>query len=415
MMRKPSIALPWLIVTLWWGLYLVLLFPIYTSHPNGAGDFGWTWRGAERVIHNIPLYENMTSQDYNYPPLLAQLVSPVVARFDRQTTNIIWYGFNSLLFFVTLGLLTRYIPDKRSRLIFWLAPAAFMPVYMSLFLGQSTFIQTILIAGAWMAYKDKKPAITGALLAGAVWTKFYPGLLLIYFVWKREWRVTISGLISTVFLVVFQIAVSGFDAFRDYFVEVLPDLAVHGQPELNHSNHSIVAFAEKLFSVSPQIDPLLISPALMHLTRFGLTIAIMGLLLYLSSRPASLQKTPPDQFDLEYALTLLSALLIGSTLGVHAMLPTLLVLFVLFRSRYGLSAVSRTRLKLITLLAVILINVHWFIIWGYVMPPSEAQLPALVLSLPFFGMLLLWGMVAYLLYKQRRLAAVPAILKTALA
>ncbi|HEX2906534.1 MAG TPA: glycosyltransferase family 87 protein, partial [Phototrophicaceae bacterium] len=255
-----------------------------------------------------------------------------------------------MLLFITLWLLSRYIPTPRSRQIFWAATPFYMPVFMSFFLGQSTFVQLILLAGAWVAFKENKRVITGVLIAFAVWLKFYPGLFIIYFLWKRDWRVVTSSLITTALVILFQIAISGLDAF-------------------------IVAFAQKLFSESPQVMPLLINPLMVHLTRFGLTFIVLGALFYLTAHPVRMQQTTEDQFDLEYAVTLLSALLLGSTLGIHAMLPVLPVFVILLRRKYGLSHLSRYRLKLLCTAASILINIHWFIMWAYVLPPSENVVP----------------------------------------
>jgi hypothetical protein len=188
---------------------------------------------------------------------------------------------------------------------------------------------------------------------------------------------------------------------------VLPVLAAEGQPALNHSNNAVLGFAQKLFSESPQIIPLVISPALVMLTRWGLTFALVGITLYLISRPARIAQTSSEKFDLEYAAVLLVALLSGSTLGIHGMLSVLLVYVILFRSRYGLSLSARRWFKLLAATSALFINLHLFIILGYLQPPSANTLPALALSLPFFGMILLWGMTAYLLFKQRQI--VPAV------
>jgi hypothetical protein len=393
--------LPWVGIAIFWTIYLLVMLMIYTNHPNGGGDYNFTWRGAQRIIHNIPLYKDMDPNfDYNYPPLLAQVVSPIVAVTNQQTSQVIWYCINVVLLLLIMIMLTGYIPRREWRLIFWAATPLFVPVYISLFLGQSTFVQLILLAGAWSAFKEKKRILTGVLIALAVWTKFYPGLFILYFLWKREWRVAASAALTTVGVILFQTLVSGADAMVDYFTKVLPSLFVEGQPSINHTNNSIVAFSQKMFSISPQIQPVLISPLLMHVTRFGLSFLVLSVLIYLISHPIQMRKTSADQFDLEYALVFLSALLLGSTLATHAMLPTLFVFVLLFRNSKFFNGITRKRLIMRAFAAVILINVHMFIILGDLQPPSENVLPALYLSTPFFGMMLIWGITSQTLAKQ---------------
>jgi hypothetical protein len=401
-MKNPRYYLPWVLIGLLWLVFLAVALLIYTTHPNGAGDYGYYYRGVSRILDGRPLYADLQSSDYVGPPLQVQLMTPLVAvARDERTSARLWFALNIVLLTGTLALLSRFITRRHHRLILWAVTPLFAPTLMSFWMGQITIVLLAATAGAWAAYRTGRPRLAGVLLALAVWTKFYPGLLVLYFLWKREWRVVFSAAVTTLLAIIFQMAVSGADTFVYYLLNVLPNLTAEGQPALNHSNNAILGFAQKLFSESPQIIPLLVSPALVTLTRFGLLFGLGGLTLYLISRPAAMSRTPAEKFDLEYAAVLLVALLAGSTLGIHGMLSALLVYIVLFRERYGLSPRQRTRLKMLSLVSALLINLHMPIILGYLQPPSDNTLPALALALPFFGMMLIWGLVMWLLSRQR--------------
>lgn len=402
-MKNPRSYLPWVLIGLLWLIFLALALLIYTTHPNGAGDFGYYYQGIQRILDGRPLYADLQSSDYVGPPLQIQLMAPLVAvARDEGTSARLWFALNVVLLAGTLALLSRFITRRHHRMILWVVTPLFAPALMSLWLGQITIVLLAATVGAWAAYRTGRPRLAGVLLALAVWTKFYPGLLVLYFLWKREWRVVFGAAVTTLLAIIFQMAVSGVDAFVYYILNVLPNLTADGQPVLNHSNNAILGFAQKMFSESPQIIPLLVSPALVTLTRFGLLFGLGGVTLYLISRPTTaLSRTPAEKFDLEYAAVLLVALLAGSTLGVHGMLSALLVYVVLFYERHGLSPRQRTRLKLLSLVSALLINLHMPIILGYLQPPSDNTLPAPALALPFFGMVLLWGMVVWLLSRQR--------------
>jgi hypothetical protein len=389
-MKNPRSYLPWLLVGLLWLVFLAVALLIYTTHPNGAGDFGYYYRGIQRILDGRPPYTDLQSSDYVGPPLQVQLMTPLVAvARDEETSARLWFALNAALLAGTLALLCRFIARRHHRLILWAVTPLFAPALMSLWLGQITIVLLAATVGAWAAYRTGRPRLAG-------------GLLVLYFLWKREWRVVLSAAVTTLLAIIFQMAVSGVDAFVYYMLNVLPNLTADGQPVLNHSNNAILGFAQKMFSESPQIIPLLVSPALVALTRFGLLFGLGGVTLYLISRPTTaLSRTPAEKFDLEYAAVLLVALLAGSTLGVHGMLSALLVYVVLFYERHGLSPRQRTRLKLLSLVSALLINLHMPIILGYLQPPSDNTLPAPALALPFFGMVLLWGMVVWLLYRQR--------------
>ncbi len=398
-MKPKHIRTRWLLVALLWALFLGPTFYLYMNHPSGGGDFTYYYRGMQRLLNSTPLYENLAAIDYVGPPLQIQLMSPLaMLTADQAGAERLWFGINVIVLLGTLALLSRYVSQRHHRLILWTAPVFFVATYQSFLFGQVTIILLALTAGAWAAYREQRPILAGVLLAVAVWTKFYPGLLLAYFLWKREWRVVLAGAVTTLVVIGVQAVISGADTLLYYFTHVLPQLAAEGQPYLNHSNNSILGFAQKTFTEAPQVIPLLVSPALMTITRYGLLLGLGGVTLYYLSRPAiPLARTSLEKYDLEYAAVLLLALLGGSTLDLHGMLSALLPFVILFRHRYGLPPQMRLRLKVISLLAVILINTHHLVILGFLRPPSEVEMPSLALSLPFFGMLLLWGMVAWML------------------
>lgn len=388
----------WLPVGLLWLVFLTAMLVIYVNHPNGAGDFEIYYRGALRVMNGTPLYANLQGGDYLGPPLVIQLAVPVVAlTADFRQAAVVWFFINALALAGTLAALLRYVQGQPMRLALAAAPVFFGPVLITLWWGQSSPLVFALTAGAWIAYKEKKPLLAGILLAVAVWTKFYPGLLIVYFVWKREWQVTAGAVIGTVAAVTVQAAVSGLDVFLSYFTDVLPALAAQGEPDVVYGSHSILSFVQRLFAEAPQVTPLLVSPTLLTISRVGLSLALLGATALAVSRPIRLRQTPPERFDMEFTLVLQAALLLGSTLGTYSLVSTLLAYVLILRNtpRYR---VKRTGLWLF--ITGVLFTLHPLLVIGYLMPPSTNTLPALALSLPFFGMMLLWAMVAFMLFRH---------------
>lgn len=392
----------WLLVGLLWALFLAAALWLYLNHPNGAGDFEIYYRGALRIIHGIPLYANLQPGDYLGPPLVVQLAAPIVAlTADFRQASVVWFFVNVLALIVTLAALLRYIPGGRTRLMLAAAPVFFGPVLITLWWGQSSPLVFALTAWSWIAYKEKKPLFTGILLAIAVWTKFYPGLMIVYFIWKREWRVTLGAIIGTTAVVAFQAGIAGINVFVGYFTDVLPTLFAQGQPDLIYASHSILSFAQRLFSESPQVIPLLVSPSLLTITRVGLSSALLGITGLASSRPVRLSQTPAGRFDLEYTLVLQAALLLGSTLGTYSLVSVFLPYALILRNTPRRRMPSTGLLLFIT---GVFMTLHPLLVIGYLQPPSDNTLPALVLSLPFFAMVIIWGMTAYLLFRQRQIA-----------
>lgn len=410
-MKPKHRSIAWILVGLLWLLFLTAALWLYLNHPNGAGDFAIYYRGALRVIDGTPLYTNLHAGEYQGPPLVVQLTAPIVALTENfQQSAVVWFVVNVLMLVGTLAALLRYLPGQRTRLSLVAASVFFSPILVTLWWGQSSPLVFALTAWAWIAYKEKKPLLTGVLLAIAVWTKFYPGLLIVYFIWKRESRVTAGAIIGTIVVTAFQAGLCGVEVFLGYFTDVLPTLFTQGEPSVIYGSHSILSFAQRLFGEAPQVIPVLVNPVLLTITRVGLSLALLVTTTLAISRPVRLSQTPPGRFDLEYILVLHAALLLGSTLGTYSLVSILLSFILILRNT------PRPRIQLTGLglfITGVLMTLHPLIVIGYLQPPSENTLPALALALPFFAMVMLWGLVAFVLFKQQQVAATTDNIRTA--
>jgi hypothetical protein len=394
-MRVGARVIPFLIVVLWM-LWIAVTLVANQSHSVGAGDFSYYYRGAMRILNEQGLYTNLNvAYDYVGPPLVVQMVIPLAAFSDFKGAAALWFLVNLIALAASLAMMSSIFSDaaktRRTYWVFWLLPLGFMPLFYAFWLGQVTPIMLFFTVGAWYAYRKGYPVLTGLLLAIVVWTKFYPGLLILYFVWKREWRVVGSAIIGTGLVILFQMTLVGVDGFIAFFRDVLPPLLAEGQIAVNHSNNSVLGFAQRLFTPSPQVIYVADSPLLTAITRYGLTAALLSSLLVLSVR-TPLKATSQTVFDVEYSLTLLVAMLLGSTLGYHSLIAAILPMVVVYQAA-GKAVVNKRRAILYTMVAYLLMNIHLFIMLGALKPPSDNMLPALALSLPFFGMMLLWALL----------------------
>ncbi len=384
---------PWslrLLVALWWAVFSLITLLIYLNHAIGAGDYDIYHRGASRVAAGIPLYENLQGTDYLGPPLQVQLLAPIVAVTDYHTSSVLWFGINLGAAVFGVHLLARRLPNP---LLFWALVPLFLPLFHSLWFGQVTPILFAVTALAWTAYHERRYMWCGALLAIIVWTKFYPGLFLVYFVWRGDWRVVAGGVVGTVGVVGFQVLVSGPQTFITYLTEVLPLLFSEGQPHLNHAFNAVLNFSQRLFIASPYTIPLFENPALASALRLGVSALLAGVLVIQTRRL-------PRHFDLEFALVLTTALLLGSTLAIYGML-TMLLCFVVLWMHAG-TARDQRRVFLAILVIGAGANVHLLLM----LAPQMAR-PALLLSMPFFGMMSAWALNVWQIAAQRTAAPAP--------
>jgi uncharacterized membrane protein len=130
-------------------------------------------RGASGIM-DAPLYV--------YPPTLAVLMQPLLL-FSPDGAALVWFGVNSVLLVVGLGLLFKQsnIRYHRMRAALLLLPMLFVPVVRNLYLGQLNILMLVLIVLAYLAFVRKHPYICGALLALATWLKVWPIALIGYY------------------------------------------------------------------------------------------------------------------------------------------------------------------------------------------------------------------------------------------
>jgi hypothetical protein len=384
----------WALIALLWTGYLYLAYFLSVHGRFGLVDFRVYYNSARMLVEGQNPYQGLLN--YLYPPLLAQLLMPLASATTMETAWIIWFAFNVLVMWGTIGLLNRYVSASKRWLV-WLMPVLFWAFLEALVVGQVTIILMALFAFAWAAAKENRPGIAGAILAFAAWLKLYPVLFIIYFAWKRNWMLVGSAAIWVVALALVQIAISGTTPFFE-MIPVLSTLSNEGQVYLASANASVFGFASQLFEDNAIVQPLSISPAAYLISRIGLTIGILAGTFYCAAQsPAHWPNRPLDnRFNLEYALVLTCALLLSPTLWVSGMPPLALVYFLLWHSRPP--GRKGRYIGWFSLIACMTLTVYYFFIIGYSPDPPQS---GLLLSFGFYTILLTWGLMAYLLLRER--------------
>ena len=285
----------------YWGVWLPL-------HSSGY-DFTGPYEAAYALAHHAPLqaYDVAMQREFNrqtlhlpdgpsdfrWTPPTAALLIPL-GLLPYATARVIWWALSLAALLASLWLLARcmtvvaakagrVIPTWAASLVLFGAAAVAQPVTDSLRLGQST---TILLLGlALVAYGEveRRPVVAGVGLAIAILDKFFPGILLIYFLWRGKYRLCLSALAIIALLVVVTLPLTGV-AMYSAFVEALRTYS--NQPNAGPVNLSlyhalIVAPAALLQLFQPgQGEPtsglLPLVALLACLALFGITLLAMG-------------------------------------------------------------------------------------------------------------------------------------------
>jgi len=177
--RRWWLPLAWLflLVSAAWYIYDNILHEL----PNaGRSDFTWYYLASRAILHGQSPYVS----EYNYPPLLAFLLTPI-CWLDYLTARWIWFVFSQLSLAAAAWLMWRRLGRD------WLAACLIALVWAgggaageSFGFGQIGAPLTLVIASAYVWSGERLGAAAG--FGGAL--KLIPGILAMVLLFERQWR-----------------------------------------------------------------------------------------------------------------------------------------------------------------------------------------------------------------------------------
>lgn len=226
---RKGLSRPWLIafdITFLAVAVSSLVYAVVTAPRNGI-DFLNYYNGAREWVDGI--YSSGGGTLSIYPPFSVPILSPLVLlSFERA--RIIWLGINLLATSASIFLLLRYFNSWPGRAKYYLVLlfVSWAPFRVTLRVGQISLIITALLLGTLLARSRNRKYLAGVLLGISMckFTLSFPFLL--YFLWKREWKMLIAAtslLIILTQVYALRLGVSVVDVARSY-ATVLGQLSV---------------------------------------------------------------------------------------------------------------------------------------------------------------------------------------------
>ena len=311
------------------GLVWVAYFAMvsYVFYYGQRWDFLAYHRASQSILDGTDLYGTTAgSAAYLYPPLLAQTIAPFTAIFSFDVVTIIWQAFNIVLLVLTLWWLSRYFAENGNRRWarnMWILPLLFTPFMQSYWVGQVSVIMLACFVGAWLLLKYDKPMWAGAVIALAAWIKVFPALVIVYFIWRRDWKVLQGVIIAGIGLALVQL-IGGFAPMIAFFTDLLPELVLSGKenPEQGlFKNSSILGFTQKLFIETIDNRPLAVAENLITVVRYGLMLLFGAGTIWALIAPKPQQSDYGRAFDFEYAIMLILSMIFSSVVWVSSLPP----------------------------------------------------------------------------------------------
>jgi glycosyl transferase family 87 len=323
-----------------------------------------------------------------YPPTLPLLLRPLISTPPYEA-SLLWFALNSAVLVASLVVIDRVFRLERPglRLACWMIPLLFAPVVLGFYLGQINHFLLFMYSLCLLGIGRNRPILTGVSLALPAWIKVFPLASILYFAWKRQWRIFSSAVLGL--LLVGWFTYSGSPRLtEEYFSTVLPNVMDKPEEGVDHLNLSISGVVTKILApTSAKVIPLTRKPKLAHAVRRAANLVIVLLTILGCTRAIRFggRGTPTDEF----ILVLIASLLILPRLW-DSSLVLLLPAYFWIAKGWGDLPHPTWRDLTIPLTSISLFGLHR-VIWTLA-NPDKLPRPWYLLCFPTIGVLLLWGL-----------------------
>jgi hypothetical protein len=363
-------------------------------------------RANDEVItpHIVALHETVYNS-FDNPPFTAVLMLPFTGLPFGQAKDL-YRLLLHLLYFSSVALVLgadRVYRNHPQWVLIVVLALCLEPVYTSITSGQVDIPILFAICLGYWAFKRGHPVLAGCAIAVAAMIKLSPALLLLYFLYKRQFRVVISGMVAGVVLLGIGIAVTGIDDWIVFVREILPILA-KGSTEFE--NQTLAGFfnglflaPSALFSLQPA-PPLVIPKVLTWITVGGTGLLMLRLFW---PRGGGMLRDGL-RFDLEFSLGIVALLIASSVAWQHYYVWLLLPLATLLRSDVREWLTSREYLFGAVALGLgvgfVLFPISIFFLWPVDFYATHWEWRLLFWA-KLYGALIVFGLLAFLLWRVR--------------
>lgn len=182
---------------------------------------------VEETSAHQTIGDTFTIDRYQYPPpflLLPRLLMATGGDFFQVRTY--WHVLAIAVFSVAIGAMSGWLGGAGFNRFWLLWPLILLlpTTGGSLQIGNVHFLIIAMCVLAMAAIESDRWAIGGALLGFAVVSKVFPGLLLVYLVFRRRWRAVAATAVCMILFTMLTWAIFGGQPFRDFLTYQLPRL-----------------------------------------------------------------------------------------------------------------------------------------------------------------------------------------------
>lgn len=277
-------------------MYLAVDFEI---HDFSNYYFGGYFLGSTNFTSDIyfPYWFNKEITALGNPPLFAGFApnSPFLALLFYPLTFLSLatakLAFNCISVLLFLYSLCRLVAFYKIKPIYVLSiPLLFLvPIKNSLLFGQVYFLLFFFLSESWLAYEKKQFRKTAVFMSMAILLKVFPLLLMIAFLFKKQYKLFLYTVLSCLLLAAVTTIFCGFDVWFFYIQNVLTKASNGGIASAYIVNYqSVFMFLKELlvYDVTENPNAFFNQPVLFSglLMAFKIGLVVIG--FYISKKVA---------------------------------------------------------------------------------------------------------------------------------
>lgn len=245
---------------------VLCLYFLYGSFSHNLHDFSNSYFAARLVTQGIPpetvifdIYEfnnfiwNLGYKDvlvdfYLNSPFTITVFYPLSFIEDAYTAKAIFNLISIVLFIWSVCLLIKKKVNKRYWILLILPIIFLVPIRNQILFGQSYFLVLSLIIFGFLFIDEKKESVGASLLSFAVLLKIFPVFYGISLLFHKNWKSIIAGFFMAIVLMSVSIYITGFQIWKTYFLEILPNAIQNNSTvDFRFNAQSIDVFLKTLF------------------------------------------------------------------------------------------------------------------------------------------------------------------------
>jgi alpha-1,2-mannosyltransferase len=361
-------------------------------------DFNSHYLAAYATQHGLDPYDLDTLQVlakelhirkvtiYRYPPFHTMLMMPLGA-LPYPVADFVWRILNLAFTALCIWLIGKTMSlefSAKNLLVVGLIVFNYDPLIYTIAIGQVNMLILTLLMLAVFAFSRKRTTLSGVFLGLAASSKIIPGVLLAYFFWKKNYRMVMASAVTIVTSAAIGFLALGAETTRT-FINVFMTFAQEDNSWIG--NQSLRGFLSRLF-VGDEFVHAWYPDASLERNLYYLGVAIFAaftaFVLYRSRRTGT--------FHVEFAFVFLTYFIITPTTWVHHLVWAM----------YPLVAIALACLDRKNLAPAIVFVIGFSLIGLTFEYRSDALWhwpQALWISTKLYGLLILYGLTAWLLLK----------------